>query len=187
MSFIGAVGVVAQQGNQTVSSAPTGVSIATSSSGNYNDAIVVPTANCNFAGMNVDGSEFGTEQSADVDVDSSDFQNYDGCSAQANILLRGYIRATGATSYAWDLSLDSSSLSNNCSAAIVGTASTDQDETSTVNGSIGKYLQISFGGGRGGQTYPASGDEISIAVEASAINSAGTTTADIINISYSIN
>ena len=38
MSFIGTVGVVAQQGNNATVSAPTSVSIATSSSGNYDDA-----------------------------------------------------------------------------------------------------------------------------------------------------
>ena len=57
MSFIGAVGVVAQQGNQTVASAPTGVSIATGASGNYNNAIASNDANCNNDTMTLDGSE----------------------------------------------------------------------------------------------------------------------------------
>ena len=44
MSFIGTVGVVAQQGNQAAAgclAAPSGVSLATTSSGNYDDAVIV--------------------------------------------------------------------------------------------------------------------------------------------------
>lgn len=184
MSFIGVVGVVAQAAQ--AGSAPTGVSIASAASGNYDNAVAITEIAVNFADMEIDASSFSSNSASDnVSVGPME-DAFTSISSQATIKVMGYIRATGATSYAWDLSLDSAELSNNCSAAIVGTASTDQNETSTVNGSIGKYLQISFGGGRGGQTYPASGDGISITVEGSATNSAGTTTADNISISFSI-
>ena len=48
MSFIGVVGVVAQAAQGAIATAPTGVSIATSASGNYDKAIFAHAANCNF-------------------------------------------------------------------------------------------------------------------------------------------
>ena len=48
MSFIGTVGVVAQQGNQTVASAPTNVSLATSAAGNYDNSFLTDDTNASF-------------------------------------------------------------------------------------------------------------------------------------------
>ena len=42
---------------------------------------------------------------------------------------------------------------------------------------MGEYLSITFGGGRGGQTYPENGDSIVVTLKGSAINSTGTTNA----------
>ena len=189
MSFIGAVGVVAQQGNQTVASAPTGVSIATSSSGNYNNAIASGEANCNNDTMSLDGSEFSTG-SADRDVslgtNAAAWDNmYTGCANSAIINYQGYIRATGATSFAWNIVglTINTSLSNGTSASIVGTASTTQDETSSSD-SIGEYLQIAFGGGRGGLTFPADGDTVELDISATATNSAGSTDSSTLTITY---
>lgn len=183
MSFIGAVGVVAQQGNQTVASAPTGVSIATGASGNYNNAIASNDANCNNDTMTLDGSEFSSG-SADRDVELSTWSNnYTGCANSANVHYQGYIRATGATSFAWNIVglTINTSLSNGTSASIVGTASTDQDETS---GNIGEYLQIAFGGGRGGLTFPADGDVVELDISATATNSNGSTNSSTLTITY---
>tara|TARA_R100000008_G_scaffold79122_1_gene60633 strand:+ start:2094 stop:2657 length:564 start_codon:yes stop_codon:yes gene_type:complete len=183
MSFIGTVGVVAQQGNQTVASAPTGVSIATSASGNYNNAIASGEANCNNETMSLDGSEFSTN-SADRDVEVVTWSNmYTGCDSSATIHYQGYIRATGATSYAWNIigfTLNTS-LSNGCSASVGGTASTTQDETS---GNIGEYVSIAFGGGRGGLTFPADGDTVEVEIRATATNSAGSTNSSTLTITY---
>ena len=178
MSFIGTIGVVAQQGNQTVS-APTGVSIATSSSGNYNNAFASGEANCNNETMTLDGSEFSSNE-ADRDVAVSEW-DYEGCANAANIHYQAYMRATGATSFSWTVVLNSSNLSNGTSASIVGTASTTQDETS---GNLGQYLQIAFGGGRGGLTYPADGDEIQVEIRATATNSGGSTQATVCTVNY---
>lgn len=187
MSFIGTMGVVAQQGNQTVSSAPTSVSIATSNSGDHNNAIASGEANCNNESMTLDGSEFSSNE-ADRDVvlgtNAGAWSNYyEGCANSANISYQGYIRATGATSFAWNLTLIAlqTNLSNGTSASIKGTASTDQDEQTA---SIGEYLEIAFGGGRGGLTFPAPGDEIVVEIDASATNSAGTTNASTLTINY---
>ena len=178
---LGIVGCIAAS---AAGSPPTGVSIATSSSGNYNNAVdIVDGSGCSFAGMDVAGDQFSTG-SADHNVAIDDFQAFDGCDAASNNAIRGYIRATGATSYQWGASITSQSLSNGCSASFSGAAySTDQDETGG-SGNIGKVLVITFGGGRGGQTYPANGDTLEIRVTASATNSSGTTNASNVDVSY---
>ena len=184
MSFIGVVGVVAQAGQGGATSAPTGVSIATSSSGNYNNAIASGEANCNNETMILDGSEFSTGSAyRDVTLDGwSDY--YTGCANNASVHYQGYIRATGATSFAWNAAITpNTSLSNGTSASIVGTASTTQDETGSSD-NIGKYLQIAFGGGRGGLTFPAHDDVVEVEILASATNSAGTTDASSVTVSY---
>lgn len=183
MSFIGVVGVVAQAAQGAITTAPTSVSIATSASGNYDNAISAEEANCNFVGMAVDGLEFSSG-SGTVDVDVSQFSDhYDGCANGVTQTYKGYIRATGATSFQWGGSLHSSSLSNSCSASVVVSGSTDQDETGT-NGNIGLTLLIAFGGGRGGLTFPASGDEIVLKFTGSATNSNGTTNASTVTLTY---
>mgnify|MGYP003137954585 CR=1 FL=1 len=182
MGFMGVLATVAQAGQVSATSAPTGVSIATSSSGNYNNAIMADEmSGCAFGGMNMDGSGFSTG-STDIDVGVSAYGNFTGCESFSKTEYEGYIRATGATSFAWDLAISSSSLSNGCVASIEGTASTDQDE---ITGHIGKWLKITFGGGRGGQTYPAAGDSLEIDIDANATNSSGTTAASTVSISYS--
>ena len=183
MSFIGVVGVVAQAAQGAITTAPTGVSIATSASGNYNNAISAGAASCNFTGMSVDGVEFSSG-SGTVNPNVNEFsQHFPGCASGLVQTFKGYIRATGATSFQWGGSLDSSSLSNSCSASVLVSGSTDQDETGT-NGNMGLSLSIAFGGGRGGLTYPAAGDDIVLKFTADATNSNGTTAASTVTLTY---
>jgi hypothetical protein len=171
MSFIGTAGVVAQQGNQAAS-APTAVSIATGSSGNYDESFVVDdNSGCSFTVMSVGATQW-TSNALTLNPSVSAFSAFDGCSAQSYNRALAYLRATGATSYSWVLLLTSSSLSNGCTAAIAGTTVTTQDCTT---GGVGEYLSITFGGGRGGQTYPANGDSIVMTLKATATNSTGST------------
>jgi len=184
MSFIGVVGVVAQAAQGAITIAPTSVSIATSASGNYNNAIFAQEANCNYVGMAVDGNSFSSGSgSTNVVVDEFD-THYDGCANGVVQKYKGYIRATGATSFQWGGSLHSSSLSNSCSASVLVSGSTDQDETNASTGDVGLTLLIAFGGGRGGLTYPASGDEIVLKFTGSATNSNGTTNASTVTLTY---
>lgn len=184
MSFIGVVGVVAQAAQGAITTAPTGVSIATSASGNYNNAIFADSANCSFGAMGLSGLEFSSG-SGTVDVDVSQFStHYNGCASGLAQTFKGYIRATGATSFQWGGSLHSSSLSNSCSASVIVSGSTDQDETNASTGDIGLTLLIAFGGGRGGLTFPAAGDEIVLKFTGSATNSNGTTNASTVTLTY---
>jgi hypothetical protein len=160
---------------------PTGVSIATSSSGNYDDAIDgTDTSGCSFTAMNVVGSAWGS-QTLTWNPLVGEFSAFDGCAAESKLSIYGYIRATGATSYLWDLSIDSQSLSNSCVASISGTASTSQDATSS---GIGEQCLITFGGGRGGQLYPRGGDSLVLAIKGKATNGSGDTDADTLTLTY---
>ena len=98
----------------------------------------------------------------------------------------GYINATGATSYQWDVSgatVDVDTYSAISSLAISGTASTSQNATSS---GIGETLKINHNsGGRGyllmvpASSKPPGGvnDAIHFDIDASATNSGGTTSA----------
>ena len=192
--MIGVAGVAQQLKTANASgggggSAPTSVSIATSSSGNYNNAITsLHNDGCGGEdlGNELTGAESYTSSSGqyllEIEVDISQYGSYyNGCEAFERLKYLGYIRATGATSFAWDLTLSSSSLSNGCSATLTGSGSTSQDATSS---GIGEDLIILFGGGRGGFTFPAEGDEVVVKIEAGATNSNGTTEAAPLIITY---
>ena len=180
MSFMGVVGIVAQAGQ--AASAPTGVSIGTTSSGNYNNAVIAEEQGSCGSHDYFDLSGGTLSGNITVGGGSGILAGYSGCDSSVSTRFKGYIRATGATSYAWDLAFaQTPTLSNGCSAAISGTASTDQDETS---GHIGKFLTLTFGGGRGGLTGPAAGEDIQITISADATNSTGTTSASDVDITY---
>ena len=160
---------------------PTNVSIATSSSGNYDDATDgADVTGCSFTGMDFGGVAWSSQTLTHVTM-VGEFVAFDGCSGQSALIIYGYIRATGATSYLWDLSISSQSLSNGCIATISGTASTSQDATSS---GIGEDCQITFGGGRGGQLYPIAGDTLVLEIKAKATNGSGDTDADTLTLTY---
>lgn len=177
MSFIGTVGVVAQQGNQAVSFTPPDETIATSASGNYNMAMLVhPTGNVYpnhsvWSDGRLDGSEFSQtgprESTAEVDWSTGSFQLFNGGSYGAiQIYNGGYARhGQQGNQYTWVVQNISSSLSNNCTLEVASniTYKTVQDCTA-INTSgnqgitTGDQIRFGMGGGRGGLTYPAAGD-----------------------------
>ena len=162
---------------------PTSVSIATSSAGNYDNATQgSDTSGCGFTAMDYGGSGW-SGNTLSVGIPVNDFSVFNGCSAFSNFEIYGYIRATGATSFLWDLSINSQSLSNGCLAVIAGTASTNQDATST---SIGESLQIHWGGGRGGFLFPTIGDSVVLDIDADATNGSGTTSAVTCEVTFDI-
>lgn len=185
MSFMGTVGVVAQQAQ--AGAPPNAVSIATAVSnagGNTDDACWVSAgAGCPGAdsmhGISQTGTSAGwstvdsgaTRQfthSAPIDVSA-----FSGCSTVDQIRIKGYIRALNATSFSWNCSVESSSLSNSCSVSM-GTNATAQDCTGGTDANV---CTFTFGGGRGGLTGPAAGDELKLLVRATATNAFGSTVA----------
>jgi len=177
---LGIIGTVAQAGQ--AGTAPTGVSIANSSSGNFNNSFSSHVDNCGYTEGTFSGA-FTTDTNSDsindrvtVDVDVGGMPaQFEGCDSGYTTTFGAYMRATGATSFAWQLAIASQSLTGS-SASMSGTITTDQDALLNSNGLV-KAMTISFGGGRGGVTYPSAGDEIIVSLAGTATNSAGDTTA----------
>ena len=187
----GAYSSVVNETTQNNSSAPTNVSIATSSSGNYNHAVKIENTAVGSSGQNPvtteDGSNFGSSGAKAVTVDLDYGPNYEHALNNNNGRLElecaGYIRATNATSFQWDisnLSVNQDTYSAVNSLSTVGTASTSQDATSS---NIGEVVRIQHNsGGRGYLMLSNSGDNISFDVDADATNSGGTTSASTLTV-----
>ena len=178
---LGIIGTVAQAGQAAV--APTGVSIATSSSGNYDDAVVIDA----LSGVTIfedDGSGFSSRNYVDSFGGQTMSSAYNQQSVTETFIFKGYCRATGATSFAWDVSIDSNS-SVNGTTSIIGTASTSQDATGS-NGA-GEKVYWQFAGGKSGVQYPAGGMELIMKINCTATNAHGSTDADELTITYIFN
>ena len=114
--------------------------------------------------------------------------SYTDNAAAATIEFGGYCNtaATGCT-FAWDVSIDSQSLSNGNSAAIIGTASTAQNSLAMgagVGDGVGEKLQITWGGSKSGFVMPANNDSVQVTVSCTITNSAGSDSDSVI---YKIN
>ena len=174
-------------------SAPTGVSIATSSSGNYNNALIIKNIAIGTLAQNPVVPELGGNFSSNAVTMTLNYgPDYEAAlnnnSGTLVLLPEGYIRATGATSFQWDMSnasvnQDTGNAIN--SLTISGTASTNQDATGS--GGIGEKLNIIHNsGGRGYLMLRYTGDNISFDVDADATNSGGTTAASTLSITLGI-
>jgi len=193
----GADGAYSSEANATTqnnASAPTGVSIATSSSGNYNNAVSVENVNVGSSGQQPlaleDGSGFSSNTATITLTYSPDYEAaMNANSGVLEIRVRGYIRATGATSFAWEtknLSIDQDTYSALSSITTTGSNSSDQDETGS-SGDIGKRVRmIHNSGGRGYLMLNTSGDGISYDVLADATNSSGSTAASALTIQIQV-
>jgi len=183
-AIIGTIAQEGQSGGGGGSSAPTNVSIATSSSGNYDNAVVVDAAT-GITFMEDDGSNFSSDNLG-LNFQSNHMAGaYNGNSVSEIFVFKGYCRATGATSFAWDVSIDSGTNVNNLSLGVTGTASTSQDATGS-NG-VGEKVQWDFAGGKGGVQYPAGGMELIMKINCTATNAHGSTDADELTIHYFFN
>ena len=176
MSFLtGLIGTCQQLEDASATPGPTGVSIATSSSGNYNNSFSVgtgggnPGSSLDFNGSSLDVTTVVLLPEGGDGAYKTDWGN--APSATGDVF--AYLRATGAASYEMQGSIASSSLSNSCSASWHGSAFSSQDGTGS-NG-IG-YFKITHGGGRGGYFLPADGDWVRVKVEGTATTSGGGTT-----------
>ena len=182
MSFIGTVGVVAQQGNQAVS-APTSVSVATSSSGNYDDAFGTQAYDgVTRHGIHLQTGAVFSSNTGETQLDITELNSYgDGNSMQ--IQISAYLRATGATSYSWTLSdLTNSGVLNFTPSLNTSSMSTAQDSTFGNSSHLGGFVNIAAGGGRGGLTWGNATDWIQFKVKGTATNNVGSTNSDEITL-----
>jgi len=175
MSFLtGLIGTCQQLETASASSGPTGVSIATSSSGNYNNSFSTDNRPPNNgSSYTFNGSSLDVDSVLSLGSDPGPYQqDWSGVPTSEGEVF-AYLRATDATSYEMQGSIAASSLSNSCSASWHGSAFSSQDGTGS--GGIG-YFKITHGGGRGGYFLPADGDWVRVKVEGTATASDGSTT-----------
>lgn len=181
--------ILAIGAQNTAGSPPTGVSIATTSSGNYDNAFA--TAEVQLAGL-VDVHDFlhngsftyssgigGYVETKTVTI--GDFDGFNGNAGQSDIAFRAYCRATDATSFSWTVSIDSDNTTG-VTNSMVTSSSSAQDGTSG-NG-VGRAKMV-FGGGRGGYTFPSNGEALTFKVECTATNSTGSTSATPVFVRFS--
>jgi len=179
------LGTIAQgdaDGSESSGSAPTGVSIATGSSGNHNNAFSSTSGNTGSgSGVSLDWDGSGLSVPVYLTMGGNpgpytvDYSN--ASSGQA--VIKAYLRATDATSYSMQGSIDSYSSVLNI--AWTGGAFTSQDGTGSSGiGFLGIIQQV----GRGGITLPSVGDWFKVKIVASATNSNGTTNATNVIITY---
>jgi len=173
-------------------SGPTGVSIATFASGNFDNAVIIGCDQESNPGDFLDVNAGSTFSSNAGTIGYSVGPNYSaaviGNSGVLTYTVFGYIRATGATSFQWDLSNVSSTDSNSAwsSVATNGTPSTAQDRTSNDVGEVIKVVHSS--GGRGYNLPAALGfSSIDFDVDADATNSGGTTSASTLTVTLESN
>ena len=180
-AIIGTIAQEGQSGGGGGASAPTGVSIATSSSGNYDNAVVIHDNTGIGALFDDDGSGFSNDAIGTEVAINAMASAYNSNAVQEIFIFKGYCRATGATSFAWDVTVNGETDCNG-SLSIIGTASTSQDATGSDG--AGEKVQWNFAGGKGGVQYPASGTRLVINVNCTATNANGSTDADELTIDY---
>ncbi len=148
-------------------SAPTSVSNATSSTGNYDNSFI--TYDVLGTVLTTDGS------STTMSIAKEPYDNEHGGGPASSFYVRAYLRATGGTSYTQNAAMNGDSSLTGCSVAMTTTNnSTSQDNTSS--GGLGE-VTITHGGGRGGFITPSINDFVRVKVNGSATNSNGTTNA----------
>ena len=183
------LGTIAQQGQAGGGggSAPTSVSTATSSTGNYNNALIVYQDN---APSNTLASNTGSAFSSNaVSLEFGYNSIYTtALNNNSGIILfgcQGYIRATGATSFQWAMKNigANDSLGAMSNMAFTGTASTDQDE---ISGNIGERANFEHNAGGRGYLLMQTGDDFTFDVDSSATNSTGTTDSATLSINIEV-
>lgn len=164
--YLGMVGSTAKQKKKRLAAGGGGtksVSIATSSSGNFNNAVKVAITNSgntfDYSNGVKDGSNssFGTASSPTrttqtVELSASHYSN-NTTGVRSKILVAGFIRNnnfTSADNYVWSIASVSSSLSNGCSLSSINVSDSRndiQDNTAlSANGGIA-------GGGSGNGSF----------------------------------
>jgi hypothetical protein len=151
--------------------------VATSSTGNYDDAVII---DCITGSGVIPANSGSTFSSGTGDVELIYGPSYTSALNAGSGVLQfrtfGYCRATGATSFSWGMGTpsvvqDTNNAINSTSKS--GSGSSAQDSTSTHIGITASITHNS--GGRGYLLLQQSGDGFSWAVNCSAINSNGTT------------
>jgi hypothetical protein len=180
MSFMGAVGVVAQQGNQVSGGiGPSNVSVATSSTGNYDNAALVFSSEDDGLGndwIDEDGSNFSSHE-VDITVIRGVYQAVlANTGGEVRMMFGTYLRATGATSYSTGLhSLEINIAGGNYGNIAInsGTADTSQDNISGMD----QRIDLAHGSGGRGYVMPDGDENLNVSITGTATDGNGVSTA----------
>ena len=151
-------------------SAPTGVSVATSSTGNYDDSFVIDFQNGFSSGTAYADHDGST---SNIAIGTSIWDSHYSGEGDSDMIIKAYMRATDATSYAWTLTI-----TNNLSNVDGVSQSNGPDvllQDGTGDGCIN--VNIDYGGSR--PSHPVAGDTLVLALTGTATNSDGSTAATI--------
>lgn len=180
------LGTIAQQGQAGGGgggSAPTDVSLATSSSGNYNNACIIFSPDNDGSGndwIDEDGSSFSSS-ACDIAIERFYFQGSLGqTGGTLRLMFKMYLRATGATSFSTELnSLDISNIDSSLYNAISISGSADSGQDNTGTGDFGMRIDFEHPSGGRGYAMPDNGDTMTVDLEGTATNSNGDTTVEL--------
>jgi hypothetical protein len=155
--------------------------MATASSGNYNNAVMVINNESSEQWIDENGSSFSSNALAitvPVNFSTADAFEYavnSGSNLYTLVNIYGYIRATGATSYQWatDNFAENSGGISSISNIVVQAA---QDGTQLATNPAISFRANGVSGGRGNLPW-ADGETLSFDINATATNGTGTTNA----------
>nr|BAR34929.1 hypothetical protein [uncultured Mediterranean phage uvMED] len=164
---------------QAAPAGPTGVSIATASSGGYNNAVLIQNQESGAQWIDEDGSTFSSNALAlTVPTGFSTSSAYEyavypnGTNGYTVVHIYAYGRATGGTSYSWSVD-NFSENSGGISSISNVTESTAQDGTATALAPAAEFRVNGVSGGRGYLPW-ASSETLSFDINFAATNSNGT-------------
>jgi len=190
----GGNGAYSSEFNETTqnnASAPTSVSIATSSSGNYNNSVIITSKNTGSSGEDALVSNDGSTASSNtVTVEFNYNTDYNAMvlnnSGELRFHTKAYGRATGGTSYAFDISNSSVTYgSGNPTNVISSSSSTGSPITAqdgTGSSGVGEDATFQHNSGGRGYLLLIPGDYMKWEVDFTATNSGGSTTATTIDV-----
>ena len=184
----GAESSIANATTNSAGSAPTGVSIATTSSGNYDNAVIV---DC-ISGPGVVASNNGSTFSSNLgDVVLNYSPSYNNAllanGGVIDFVAYGYIRATGATSFSWDMRNPNIVQDTNGAVSSVGLSGTPSTSQNCTVSHIQEVLRVTHNsGGRGYLLLNTTGDGVGFRVDAEATNATGTTAAVSVNVTITV-
>ena len=186
IKMYGAIIAVSSQQVSGSGSAPTGVSIASSSSGNYDNALFTGDLVYDSEGGNspdvhifLPSSSFTYNSTDNVyltstTVDVADFSGFNGIAGGSDIVLKAYCRATDATSFQWNMVLGVETSLTNVSMSVQNSGGTSQDSTGSSGAAV---MRMTFGGSKAGYLFPEDGDTLALKLQCTATNSNGSTAA----------
>ena len=178
------IGTMAQQQAAAAGGgdAPTSVSLATSSSGDFNNACIVmsPDNDGSNDWVAEDGSSFSSS-ACNLAIERSFYQGaLANATGELRLMFNVYLRATGASSFSTELnSLDISGINGSTYNAISISGSADTGQDNTGAGDFAMRIDLAHPSGGRGFSMPDNGDTMTVDLQGTATNGDGDTVVEL--------